>query len=588
MHTRQRRYAAIVCLAVSAVALHAQQGRIAGAIDAGSRVTLAGHVPLRLRTATDRGAVAAALPLPAMMLVLQPSAAQQAALTTLLQQQQDPSSPNYRQWLTPEQYADRFGISQSDISQIQTWLQSQGFSIWKVARSRTWIGFTGTAGQAQSAFQTQIHQYLVNGATHIANTTDPSVPAALAPLVQAIRGLNDFHPKPRLRTPTAKMTTGGSLHTLVPDDIATIYDIAPLYSAGINGTGQSLAVMGQTDITLSDITSFRAKYGLPAINVVQVLAQSRHPGISSSDLPEADLDLEWSGAVARDATIYYVYSNDVFNSAFYAIDEKTAPIITISYGTCEPSDLIDVPSIQQAAQQANAEGITWFAATGDVGAADCDDDGEATVAQAGLAVDWPASIPEVTAMGGNEFNEQGGNYWSSTNSSTGASAMKYIPEEVWNDTAIDGTLSAGGGGASAVFPRPIWQTGPGVPNDTARHIPDLAFAASADHDGYHVVTGGQDSIFGGTSVAGPLMAGITTLLNQYLVQNQVISQPGLANINPTLYRLAQSSPGVFHDVTTGSNIVPCARHAGLLRWHARLQRANRLRPGQWAGLRRCV
>ncbi len=451
MQTRQRRYAAIVCLAVSAVALHAQQGRLAGPINASSRVTLAGHVPQRLRTATDQGAAAAALPLPSMMLLLQPSAAQQAALTTLLQQQQDPTSPNYRQWLTPEQFADRFGVSQSDISQIQTWLQSQGFSVWKVARSRTWIGFSGTAGQAQSAFQTQIHQYVEKGATHFANATDPSVPAALAPLVSAVRGLNNFHPKPRLRTPTTKMTSGNGTHTLVPGDIATIYDIAPLYSAGINGTGQSLAVMGQTNLstgststTPSDIATFRSKYGLNPINLVQVLAQRGQPGISSSDLPEADLDIEWSGAVAQNATIYYVYSDDVFNSAFYAIDEKTAPVITISYGTCEQSDLIDLPSIQQAAQQANAEGITWFAATGDVGAADCDDDGVATVAQAGLAVDWPASVPEVTAMGGNEFNEQGGNYWSSTNSSTGASALKYIPEEVWNDTAIDGTLSAGG------------------------------------------------------------------------------------------------------------------------------------------------
>ncbi len=354
------------------------------------------------------------------------------------------------------------------------------------------------------------------------------------------------------------MTSGNGTHTLVPDDIATIYDIAPLYSAGINGSGQSLAVMGQTNINVSDINAFRSTYGLPAINLVQVPAQRTQPGISSGDLPEADLDLEWSGAVARNATIYYVYSDDVFTSAFYAVTEKTAPVMTISYGTCEPSDLVDIPSIQQLAQQANAEGITWFAAAGDEGAADCDNG--ATVAQNGLAVDWPASIPEITGMGGSEFNEQGANYWSSTNSATGASALGYIPEMVWNDTSIDGVLSAGGGGASVVFSKPIWQTGRGVPGDGARDVPDLSFAASADHDGYHVVTGGQNSIFGGTSVAAPMMAGITTLLNQYLVQNGAISQPGLANINPTLYRLAQApnASEIFHDIVTGNNIVPCA------------------------------
>jgi len=558
MPTRQRLFAAIVCSSVSAIALYAQQSRISGALDGGRRVTLAGHVPRRIRSATDRGAVAGSFPLPSMMLVLKPSAAQQAALTTLLQQQQDPSSPNYHKWLTPAQYADQFGVSSSDLAQIESWLQSQGFSIWKSANSRNWVGFSGTAGQAETAFQTQIHQYQVNGVTHFANATDPSVPAALAPMVTEIRGLNDFHPKPRLRTPTARYTSSTGMHTLVPDDIATIYDIAPLYAAGINGTGQSLAVMGQTDIQTSDISSFRKKYGLPTINLVQVLAQARHPGLSSGDLPEADLDIEWSGAVARNATIYYVYSDDVFNSAFYAVDQNTAPVMTISYGVCEPADLVDLPGIQQLAQQANAEGITWFAATGDVGAADCDDDGEATVAQAGLAVDWPASIPEITAMGGNEFNEQGGNYWSSSNSSTGASALGYIPEMVWNDTAIDGVLSAGGGGDSVVFSQPIWQTGPGVPSDGVRHTPDLAFAASADHDGYNVISGGQPGIFGGTSVAGPLMAGVTTLLNQYLAQNG--GTAGVGNINPALYRLAQGSNAseIFHDVTTGSNIVPCA------------------------------
>jgi uncharacterized protein (TIGR03437 family) len=566
MPTRQRLFAAIVCASVSAVALYAQQSRLSGALDGGSRVTLTGHVPRRIRAATDRGAVAGNFQLPSMMLVLKPSASQQASLTTLLQQQQDPTSANYHKWLTPAEFANQFGVSQSDLAQIESWLQSQGFSIWKSANSRNWIGFSGTAAQAQTAFQTEIHQYRVSGVTHFANSTDPSVPAALAPLVTEIRGLNDFHPKPQIRTPTAKYTCPSNvttntcapgMHTLVPDDIATIYDIAPLYAAGINGTGQSLAVMGQTDIQTSDINSFRSKYGLPTINLQLVLAQARHPGISSGDLPEADLDIEWSGAVARNATIYYVYSDDVFNSAFYAVEEKTAPVMTISYGTCEPSDLIDLPSIQQLAQQANAEGITWFAASGDVGAAACDDDGEATVAQAGLAVDWPASIPEITGMGGNEFNEQGGSYWSSTNSSTGASALGYIPEMAWNDTAIDGVLMAGGGGASVVFSQPIWQTGPGVPTDGVRHSPDLAFAASADHDGYNVITGGEPGIFGGTSVSAPIMAGVTTLLNQYLVQ-QNGGTAGLGNINPTLYRLAQTSPTVFHDVTTGSNVVPCA------------------------------
>jgi uncharacterized protein (TIGR03437 family) len=173
-------------------------------------------------------------------------------------------------------------------------------------------------------------------------------------------------------------------------------------------------------------------------------------------------------------------------------------------------------------------------------------------------VDIPGSIPEITSMGGSEFLDQGGTYWSATNTANDASALSYIPEKAWNDTALDGKLAATGGGASVYFPQPAWQTGPGVPNAGVRHVPDLAVSASADHDGYYVYTGGSASYFGGTSVAAPTMAGIFVLLNHYLVSTGIEKQAGLANVNPTLYRMAQSIPAAFHDVTQGNNIVPCA------------------------------
>ena len=218
--------------------------------------------------------------------------------------------------------------------------------------------------------------------------------------------------------------------------------------------------------------------------------------------------------------------------------------------------MVDLPSERQMAQQANSEGITWLNAAGDNGAADCEDV-NALIAQDGLAVDAPASVPEVTAMGGTEFDEAGGSFWSGTNTANGASALSYIPEMVWNDTSLGGGLAAGGGGASIFFPKPIWQTGLGVPNNSFRHVPDISLASSADHDGYFVYTGGSMQIYGGTSMAAPTMAGIVTLLNQYLVSSGAEQQAGLGNINPTLYRMAQNAPGVFHDVTTGNNSVPC-------------------------------
>jgi uncharacterized protein (TIGR03437 family) len=547
----------LIC--VSAAAADAQPDRVRGTIDNSHTTTLGGMVHPNARPENDRGAVADSFSLPAITLLLKPSAAQQTALEQLLAQQQDPTSPNYHNWLTPEQYADRFGLSANDIGKIASWVKSQGFTVTGTARGRNFVTFSGTAQQVKAAFHTEIHRYSVNGQTHYANAANPSIPAALANVVSGIRGLNDFRLTPRLRKPALPLATTGSSHRIAPDDFATIYDVTPLFTAGVDGAGQKLVVVGQTDINLSDIQAFRKKFNLSAPNLQQVLVPgSPDPGISPGDLPEADLDIEWSGAVARNATVIYVYSDDVWTSAIYAVDQDLAPVLTMSYGTCEQSDLGDIPTYQATAQQANAEGITWFAAAGDSGAADCEDQG-AGIAQDGLAVDIPGAVPEITSMGGTEFVDQsGGPYWSATNTANDASALSYIPEMGWNDTAANGDLAATGGGASIFFPQPAWQTGPGVPGDGVRHVPDLALSASADHDGYYVYTSGALAVYGGTSAAAPTMAGIFTLMNHYLVSTGIQAQPGLANVNPAIYRMAQSTPNAFHDVTLGNNIVPCA------------------------------
>ena len=261
--------------------------------------------------------------------------------------------------------------------------------------------------------------------------------------------------------------------------------------------------------------------------------------------------------MARNASITFVYSYDVMDAAQYAIDQNLAPVLSISYGNCElQTALSDATAMQTWAQQANAQGITWFAASGDDGGADCYG-GDSRTTNDSLSVDLPAGIPEVTGVGGTEFNDGGGNYWSSTNNSNHASALSYIPETSWNDSAADGTPSASGGGASVYFTKPSWQTGTGVPSDGARDVPDVALSASADHDGYLVYSGGKLSIVGGTSAGPPDFAGIAALLNQYLVANGAQQSAGLGNMNPRFYSLAQTT-GVFHDITTGNNLVnPC-------------------------------
>ncbi len=568
---------AVVCLSIAGLA---QPNRIVGRIDNSRRITLAGHLHPRALPQYDQGPVDSNMVLPRVTVELQRSPAQQAALQQLLAEQQDLSSPNYHKWLTPQQFADQFGASQDDIDKIVEWLKSQNLTVISVAQARNAISVTGTAAEVEKAFGLEIHRYVINGASHFANATNPSVPAAFSGVIGGIRGLNDFRLRPQLK-PRAIVPNGSKPrytdsqgnHFLAPEDIATIYNLKPLYNSGLNGQGQSIVVVGQTDIRTADIQQFRSTFNLPAINLQQVLVPgSPDPGIvrpctgniqtDCGDLSEADLDLELSGAVAPNATIIYVYSTDVMTSAQYAIDQNLAPVLSMSYGDCEYAyDSAQASSMQSLAQQANAQGITWFAASGDSGATDCNGD---TFPNANnlASVDMPASIPEVTGVGGTEFVDSGSN-WNATNDANGGSALGYIQEMAWNDTDTDGSPSASGGGASIYFAKPSWQTGAGVPNDGARDVPDIAISASADHDGYIIYssdgcngsrsTNTCQTIVGGTSVGAPTFAGMFTLVNQQLVASGAQSKPGLGNINPQLYSLAQSTPGGYHDITTGNN-----------------------------------
>jgi subtilase family serine protease len=362
--------------------------------------------------------------------------------------------------------------------------------------------------------------------------------------------------KPALRRLQPSYTSGDGSHELVPGDIGVIYDINPLYAKSINGSGQKIAVMGQTRVDITDIESFRTNSGLPANDPQMILVPgSADPGITG-DQGEADLDLDWSGTIAPNASILFVYSTNVDNSVMYAVDQSLAPIISYSYGGCEPevsgSSASSANAYRSIAQQANAQGITWLASSWDQEAA-CDFG--KIPAKNGLAVNLPASVPEVTGVGGTEFNEGSGHYWNSTSAANGTSALSYIPEMAWNDTLVAGTLAATGAGMSIFFSKPVWQTGSGVQPDGARDVPDLSFAAANDHDPYIVITGGEVQFVGGTSVATPVFPGILALLNQYLVANG--GKAGLGNINPNLYSLAQNTPGIFHDITVGTNEVPC-------------------------------
>jgi hypothetical protein len=561
------------------------QNRIAGAVNNGSRVALAGTIGGHARNSTDLGLAPASLKLESLSLRFSMTAAQQADLNQLLAAQLDPSSPSYHQWLTSEQFGARFGLSSSDLANVSSWLTSQGFTITSVAKSSTFITFSGTVGQVQQAFGTTIHNVSHNGEQHIANLTDPTLPSAIASVTLAVTGLNDFKLKPRSRArnvtndsvqPGFTTTVGGvTSHYIAPGDLYTIYDYPPS-SSNLTGTGITIAVMGATDLTTGNVlpdanlTAFRTAAGLPAINLKLQLAGT-DPGVSTADIDEAHLDVEWSGASAPGATILYVYGKDVLaNSLTTAIDASPtiAPIITISYGGCESGfGASFLATYNQLLQLANVKGITVMSSSGDDGATDCDTSGVATE---GLTVDFPSSSPFVTSAGGTTFSGDVNNvstYWNSSNATNNSSAKSYIPEQPWNETTASGALDAGGsggGGVSGFFSKPAWQTGLGVPNDSSRDLPDVSLNAAAQHDGYVVcsqgsctngflASNGQANVFGGTSFVAPSLAGILALVEQKL------GTGALGNIGPNLYGLAHDFPNIFHDIITGNNAVACSQ-----------------------------
>ena len=544
----------------------------------------------------DAGRMPANLQLKGMSIVFNRSAAQQADLEALLAAQQDPSSPLYHQWLNPDQFAVRFGMPQADLDKVQTWLEQQGFAVDGVARSRNMIRFSGNVGQVEQAFQTQMHYFRgVNGETHFAPSTLLSVPSAIAPTVEAVRNLSDFRPKPMHVSPHRAFTSSvsGSVF-FAPGDIGVTYDINPLWGAGIDGTGQSIAIVGQSAVKASDIEAFQTAAGLPIKDPVMVIVPGSGSStvVSGGDEGESDLDIEWAGAIAKGATINFVYTGsstnfNAFDSIAYAVDEKVAPIISISYGACETA--LGGFSLETTLQQAAAQGQTVLAASGDQGSTACSGDTQNGITQAqefALAVNYPASSQYVTGVGGTEITSANSvstnsTYWSGQASTdTLTSAKIYIPEIVWNDDDPNFGLGSTGGGASALFTKPSWQTGvPGIPSDGKRDVPDVSLYSSAGFPGYLFCTSdtsdwapasgstpaqaascnngfrdkttGDLTVAGGTSFATPIFAGMIALINQ---KQQWTG--GQGNANPTLYKLASNATtyaSAFHDVTQGNN-----------------------------------
>jgi len=603
--------------------------RITQGVDEKNLVVLPGNVHPLARSEFDQGPVADAQPLKRILLLLQRSPDQEASLRQLLDDQQSKSSQNYHAWLTPEQFGKQFSPADADIQTVTQWLTLQGFTDIKVGPGRTVIEFSGDVAQVRNAFHTQIHRFVVNNEEHMANASDPQIPAALAPVVAGVVSLHNFPRKSHARVLGQFRRTigkagldplftfpnpfsGRNFYGLGPGDFATIYNAKPLIAAGNDGTGQTIAIVGETNLNVQDVQQFRTMFGLPAnFDAANVILNGEDPGITSfGEEGEADLDVEWSGAAAPGATIKFVLSAStpasagVDLSALYIVEHNLAGVMSESYGACEK----DLGSAGNAFynslwEQAAAQGITVLLASGDGGTAGCDNFNSQPVATQGLAVSGLASTPFNVSVGGTDFDQVNNwaAYWNPTNDPTGTSAKSYIPEIPWSEncaqigltgcgaSAPNGSVNivAGSGGASSLYGKPKWQMGvTGVPNDNHRDQPDISLFASPGFDGTgyvycqsdRTISGGRTcdlnassgildfGIVGGTSASAPAFAGIMALVNQYQAAHGGTNRQG--NANYVLYALAKKAGAsctsstteaagcVFNDVTKGNSVLP--------------------------------
>jgi subtilase family serine protease len=534
----------------------------AARIDEQQRLTLAGNVHPLARTGVALGAVSSGTRLEQMLLVLKAQPGRQAELDGLVAAQQDTQSAEYHQWVTPEEFGVRFGAAPEDVARVTAWLGGHGFEVDDLPAGGRLVVFSGTAGQVEETFHAGLERYNVEGAAHIANSLDPEIPSALSGVVAGVVSLNDFRSDSQVArvTPMGPLPeyTAGATHYVFPADFAAIYDLTSLFQSGTTGEGAAIAVAARSNIALSDVASFRSAAGLPANQPVVLLAGS-DPGLVAGDRLEATLDAEWAGAAAPGAAVKVVVApstattDGIDLAAAYIVNHAVAPVLSVSYGECEyQMGAAQLAFYNSLWQQAAAEGISVFVASGDAGASGC----SAATSSAGMgpAVNGLCSSPYATCVGGTQFNE-GGNasYWSSTNASGYASALSYIPEQVWNESALAGGsgLWASGGGISTAYAQPLWQQ---EVSGTAqaggmRAVPDVALMA-ARHDGAMVFENGGFAIVSGTSVSAPAFAGVMALV----VAQQ--NGAGQGNANPRLYALAGAGAGVFHTTQAGDNSVP--------------------------------
>ncbi|MGH2449343.1 MAG: S53 family peptidase [Chloroflexota bacterium] len=470
-------------------------------------------------------------------------------LDRLVQSIYTPGSPLYHHYLTPNQFAARFAPSIGQRGLTTAWLRSRSMRVSSLSPNGLQILVRGPAAAVASALRTPIDAYRTSSTSYVANTAPISIPTALTGTIRGISGINTLptqHPLDEHQAPSTQST-----EPLTPQQLENLYDLTPLYASGFRGQGQTMALVQLTDFSDQNLATFDAFYGLaqPDLSRIEVNDGTGASVTKNANESEAELDIELAHAVAPGAHLL-IYEGSSIDQIFNRIvSDDTAPVISTSYGATEshlltkdknPDD--EMLFEDELFEEAAAQGQAIFGPAGDNGAYDAaehpSDPNKMT-----LQVDFPASDPWVTAVGGTNIIP----------SSDGS-----LDQQAWANPQF-ANPTGGGGGLSSIFKRPSYQAGPGVINQYSngmREVPDIAGYADCD-PGYSIYTvddNGQNPSWTnecGTSASTPFWAAYATLLNQ-------ATGTAIGFLNPTLYAIGQKASAFpaapYNDVTQGNNL----------------------------------
>ena len=518
----------------------------------------------------DMGAAPADEHLQRTILLLAPSAAQQEALTAELASLQNPASPEYHHWLTPAAFAAAYANSASDVGAVASWLESEGFTVAPLPAGRGWIEFSGTVAQVEQAFGTQIHMIATGAGTRAVIVGSISVPGAIRPVVEGLVSLDGALAVPAITTPKpvstpaaelAAQTRPGTAEPLTPRMLSQLMRVDALRSAGIWGTGETIAIPSRSNLNAGDVDAFRAAFGLPAM-AMKAVPNGADPGLTG-DQAEATLAASWAGVAAPGAQILLVpaastEATDGLDLSLAAIvDQALARTVAVGFSSCEAGLSAAHQAFYAALyRQAAAEGIAVIAASGDSGASACHVAGSNSPVSSGYGVNALASTPWNTSVGVAAFGAAG----------PGAGNAAIV---AWAPVNAADAAYAGGGGSSTLYSVPSWQTASvrhaseteamaGVEGTLYRMMPDLALPTAIDsaaNPGLTFCLSGAPSSgdctlvrSGGSSAAAALFAGIAALVAE--------KNGAQGNLAPRLYAVSGKS-GVFADVQQGGAKLKC-------------------------------